>query len=227
MRPTDRFFEIIQTLRDGKLHKATDLAERLEVSVRTIYRDIDSLVASGIPIEGARGLGYILRAPVFLPPLAFSQTEMEALHLGAALVQQTADPELQQAAARLIDKVDQVMPPGRAPVDRDWGMAVYGAPEVQASFAFMPAIRLAVREKRVLQISYRRQDGAPSDRRIRPLQLEYWGRVWTCTAWCELRDGFRVFRVDRLVSVTDTRQNFEDAPGKRLRDYLEQIGYGE
>ena len=225
MRPTDRLFEIIQIFRDGKLYKAGDLAERLEVSVRTVYRDIDSLVAAGIPIEGARGLGYVLRAPVFLPPLAFSQTEMEALHLGAALVSQTADPELQQAAQRLIDKVDQVMPPGRAPEDRDWGMAVYGAPDVQASFSHMPVIRLAVREKRVLKVSYKRKDGARSERRIRPLQLEYWGRAWTCTAWCELRDSFRVFRVDRLMDVTDSRQTFTDVPGKRLRDYLEMNGY--
>ena len=98
MRRTDRLFDLIQLLRDGRLHKASDLAEKMEVSVRTIYRDMDTLVGSGIPVEGERGVGYILRAPVFMPPMALTQVELEALHLGAALVRQTADAELQEAA---------------------------------------------------------------------------------------------------------------------------------
>ncbi|GAA6208882.1 hypothetical protein NBRC116601_21750 [Cognatishimia sp. WU-CL00825] len=164
MRRTDRLFDLIQIIRDGRLHKATDLAEQLEVSVRTIYRDMESLVGSGIPVEGERGVGYILRAPIFLPPVTLTQVELEALHLGAALVQQTADPELQIAAQRLVQKVDQVMPDGRKPPQQGWGVAVFGAPAVQASFAHLPVFRSAVREKTILEIQYARQDGQTSRR---------------------------------------------------------------
>lgn len=227
MRRTDRLFDLIQIIRDGRLHKATDLAERLEVSVRTIYRDMDTLVGSGIPVEGERGVGYILRAPIFLPPVTLSQVELEALHLGAALVQQTADPELQQAAKRLVSKVDQVMPDGREPPKQGWGVAVFGAPDVQASFTHLPTIRRAVREKQVLEIDYAKGDGTPSRRFIHPLQLEYWGQAWTCTAWCETRKDFRVFRIDRIRGLIAAERHFVDETGKRLRDYLEINGYPE
>ena len=227
MRRTDRLFEIIQIIRDGRLHKAQDLAEQLEVSVRTIYRDLDTLTASGIPIEGERGVGYILRAPIFLPPVTLTQVELEALHLGAALVQRSADPELQQAARNLVAKVDQVMPEARKPPDEGWGMAIFGSDDIQASFAFMPLIRSAIREKQVLTLDYARADGQTSRRHIRPLQMEYWGAVWTCTAWCESRDDFRVFRIDRMCGVLKADRMFQDEPGKTLRDYVLREGYAE
>ena len=135
MRRTDRLFDLIQVLRDGRLHKASDLADKMEVSVRTIYRDMDSLVASGIPVEGERGVGYILRAPVFMAPMALTPVELEALHLGAALVSQSADPELQRAAHQVLTKVDKAMPEPQPGPDQGWGTAIYAAPEVQASFA--------------------------------------------------------------------------------------------
>ena len=220
MRRTDRLFDLIQVLRDGRLHKAQDLAERMEVSVRTIYRDMDSLVASGIPVEGERGVGYLLRAPVFLPPMSFTQIELEALHLGAALVRQTSDPELQQAAARVLGKVDAAMPePEAAP---DSGVSVYASPEIEAGFAHMPVIRSAIRGREVLALKYRRLDGVGSTRHVWPLQLEYWGRVWTMCAWCELREDFRVFRVDRIEATLPTGRFYEDIPGRTLRDYLAQ-----
>ncbi|WP_299937077.1 YafY family protein [uncultured Pelagimonas sp.] len=225
MRRTDRLFELIQIIRDGRLHKATDLAEALEVSVRTIYRDIETLVGSGIPIEGERGVGYILRAPIFLPPVSLTEVELEALHLGAALVQRSADPELQQAARRLVDKVDQVMPDARKPPSDGWGLAIFGMDSLQASFAHMPIVRAAIREKQVLEIDYARADGQGSRRFIRPLQMEYWGQVWTCTAWCETRDDFRVFRIDRMRGVLEAGRSFVDEPGKRLRDYVLREGF--
>ncbi|MEC8195252.1 MAG: HTH domain-containing protein, partial [Pseudomonadota bacterium] len=143
MHRTDRLFDLIQLLRDGRLHKASDLAEKMEVSVRTIYRDMDTLVASGIPVEGERGVGYILRAPLFMPPMAFSQVELEALHLGMALVRQTADAELQEAATRVLAKVNQAMPDPMFVTLDDFGKEVFTAPEIEASFANMPMIRRA------------------------------------------------------------------------------------
>lgn len=94
MRRTDRLFDLIQILRDGRLHRAQDMAEQLEVSVRTVYRDMDTLVSSGLPVAGERGLGYMMTAPITLPPLNLTLAELEALHLGMAVVAEAADEEL-------------------------------------------------------------------------------------------------------------------------------------
>ncbi len=220
MRRTDRLFDLIQHLRDGRLHKAADLAEQMEVSVRTIYRDMDTLVASGIPVEGERGVGYILRAPVFMPPLALTYVELEALHLGAALVRQTADPELQDAAARLVRKMDRAMPDPMFGERDGFGKEIFAAPDVVAGFANMPTLRHAIRAQTVLLIDYVTLDGRTSRRRIRPLQMEYWGQAWTCTAWCETRADFRVFRIDHIREVLTTDDTFIAEPGKTLAEYL-------
>ncbi len=223
MRRTDRLFDLIQLLRDGRLHTASDLAAQMEVSVRTIYRDMDTLVASGIPVEGERGVGYILRAPVFMPPMALTQVELEALHLGAALVRQTADAELQDAATRVLTKIDQSMPEPMFGALDGFGKEIFAAPEVAASFGNMPTIRRAIREQLVMLIDYTALDGRQSRRRIRPLQMEYWGRAWTCTGWCEERQDFRVFRVDRINDILVPGDRFEQEPGQTLVDYLKRI----
>ena len=114
MRRTDRLFELIGILRDGRLHRAADLADRLEVSQRTIYRDMETLQTSGVPVEGERGVGYMLTAPITLPPLNLTLTELEALHLGIAVVAEAADPELQSAARSMADKIDAVVPEDRS-----------------------------------------------------------------------------------------------------------------
>ncbi len=225
MRRTDRLFDLIQMIRDGRLHTAAELAERAEVSVRTIYRDMDTLIASGIPVEGARGVGYILRAPIFLPPLSLTQTELEALHLGVAMVESAAEPELQRAARSLSDKIGHSLPDTRKPPPRGWGTAVFHGPVVEAGFANLPHLRKSIREKYVVVFRYTRADGATSDRRVRPLQLEYWGAAWTCTAWCETRSDFRVFRADRMKNLSVLDARFADEPGKTLSDYIQINGY--
>ncbi len=223
MRRTDRLFDLIQILRDGRLHRASDLAEHMEVSVRTIYRDMDTLVASGIPVEGERGIGYILRAPVFMPPMALTQVELEALHLGAALVRQTADAELQDAATRVLTKVDQAMPDPMFGGLDGFGKEIFAAPEVEASFELMPLIRRAIRERLVLAIEYLALSGNRTRRRIRPLQMEYWGRAWTMTGWCETRADFRVFRIDRIATCLDAGETFVEEDGKDLATYLKRF----
>ncbi|MCP4818533.1 MAG: YafY family transcriptional regulator, partial [Shimia sp.] len=218
-----RLFDLIQILRDGRLHRASDLAEHMEVSVRTIYRDMDTLVASGIPVEGERGVGYILRAPVFMPPMALTQVELEALHLGAALVRQTADAELQDAATRVLTKVDQAMPDPMFGGLDGFGKEIFAAPEVEASFELMPLIRRAIRERLVLAIEYLALNGNRTRRRIRPLQMEYWGRAWTMTGWCETRADFRVFRIDRIATCLDAGETFVEEDGKDLATYLKRF----
>ncbi|WP_171099473.1 YafY family protein [Ruegeria sp. HKCCD7255] len=219
MRRTDRLFDIIQILRDGKLHRAQDIADRLEVSVRTIYRDMDTLVASGVPVEGERGVGYMVREQITLPPLNLTPAELEALNLGMAIVAEAADPELKAAAETLADKIDAVLPTQVVAEADAWKFAVYPFADAARGLAHMAPIRAAIKSRQKLQLSYRRIDGVLTHRRIRPLHMEYWGRVWTLTAWCELRDGFRVFRVDLIETVQPLPEIFADEPGKRLADY--------
>ena len=223
MRRTDRLFELIQILRDGRLHRGKDLAERLEISLRTLYRDMDTLIASGIPVEGERGLGYMMTAPITLPPLNLTLTELEALHLGLAVVTKAADPELQRAAKTLSEKVDAVLPEDRAAPATGWGFAVYPFAEAARGFVHMAPLRAAIRSRRKIDIAYAAPDGAETRRRLRPLQMEYWGRVWTLTSWCELRQDFRVFRVDRIRTLDVSFDTFPEEPGKTLADYLERM----
>ncbi|MGI1661198.1 helix-turn-helix transcriptional regulator [Palleronia sp. KMU-117] len=220
MRRTDRLFELIQILRDGMLHRAADMAARLEVSVRTVYRDMDTLVASGIPVEGERGVGYMMTAPVTLPPLNLTMAELEALHLGMAVVAEAADDDLRKAARSLSAKIDAVLPEDRAAPREGWGFAVYPFADAAAGFAHMPKIRAAIRSRQKLRLAYRALDDTPSRRTVRPLQLEYWGRVWTLTAWCEAREDFRVFRVDRIETLDILPELFVDEPGRTLADYM-------
>ncbi|WP_171204868.1 YafY family protein [Ruegeria sp. HKCCA0235A] len=219
MRRTDRLFDIIQILRDGKLHRAQDIADQLEVSVRTIYRDMDTLVASGVPVEGERGVGYMVREQITLPPLNLTPAELEALNLGMAIVAEAADTDLKAAANSLADKIDAVLPTQVVAEADSWKFAVYPFADAARGLAHMAPIRAAIKSHQKLRLSYRRIDGVLTERTIRPLHMEYWGRVWTLTAWCELRNGFRVFRIDLIESVSPLPEIFADEPGKRLSDY--------
>ncbi|WP_109311750.1 YafY family protein [Ruegeria sp. AU67] len=219
MRRSDRLFDIIQILRDGRLHRAQDIADRLEVSVRTIYRDMDTLVASGVPVEGERGVGYMVREQITLPPLNLTPAELEALNLGMAIVAEAADPDLKAAATSLADKIDAVLPTQVVAEADSWKFAVYPFADAARGLAHMAPIRAAIKSRQKLRLSYRRIDGVLTDRVIRPLHMEYWGRVWTLTAWCELRQGFRVFRIDLIETNLPLPEVFADEPGKSLSDY--------
>jgi predicted DNA-binding transcriptional regulator YafY len=220
MRRTDRLFDLLLILRDGRLHRAQDIADRLEVSLRTIYRDMDTLIASGVPIAGERGLGYMATAAITLPPLNLSMTELEALHLGMAVVGEAADDELKAAARSLSAKIDAVLPEDRTMPPTGWGFAVYPFADAARGFQHMPAIRAAIRARQKLRITYPDNEGEVTDRVIRPLRMEYWGRVWTVTVWCELRSDFRVFRVDKITTIRVLPQLFVDEAGKTLADFL-------
>jgi predicted DNA-binding transcriptional regulator YafY len=220
MRRTDRLFDIIQILRDGNLHRAQDIAEALEVSVRTIYRDMDTLTASGIPVQGERGVGYMVTSQITLPPLNLTTEELEALNLGMAIVAEAADPGLKAAATSLAAKVDAVLPIQTVAEADAWKFAVYPFANAARGFAHMPALRAAISARQKLDVQYQSIDGSFTRRTLRPLHMEYWGRVWTLTAWCEFRNDFRVFRVDLIQDATPLPALFVDEPGKRLQDYL-------
>jgi predicted DNA-binding transcriptional regulator YafY len=222
MQRSERLAEIVEIVRDGRLHLARDIANALEVSIRTIYRDMDTLLASGVPIDGERGVGYLLREPVFLPPMALSFTELEALSIGMSIVQAAADTELQEAAKRVMDKVGQHAS-NRRQAPKSWGFGVYAFERAQEGFRHMPLIRRAIREGLKLKIDYCSLDERTSTRVIRPLQMEYWGRVWTCSAWCELRKDFRVFRIDKTAACEPTGERFQAEVGKTIEDYLKHV----
>lgn len=219
MRRTDRLFDILQILRDGQLHRAQDLAARLQVSVRTIYRDMDRLAANGIAVEGERGTGYRLRGGVTLPPLTLTPEELEALNIGVAIVAEADDPGLKAAAQALADKIDALLPAEPEAEAAAWQRAVSPFADSARGFRHMAALRSAIRGRQKLRLRYRRTDGAVSDRTVRPLHMAYWSRVWILTAWCEMRADFREFRVDLIEEAVPLPELFVDEPGRRYADY--------
>ncbi|MFD1625937.1 helix-turn-helix transcriptional regulator [Azospirillum griseum] len=224
MRRADRLFDIVQLLRKGRLITASELARRLEVSERTIYRDIRDLAASGVPVEGEAGVGYLLRDGYDLPPLMFTRDEVEALVVGARLARAWTGGALAAAAARVLDKVEAVVPETRR---RELADSRLFAPDFfpPALRERMDLLRAAINDRRVLLFDYRREDGAASARAVHPLGLFFWGRTWTLAAWCELRQEFRNFRIDRMDAVQTLERGFEDAPGRRLADFLASCPY--
>jgi len=219
MRRSDRLFDIIQILRDGKLHRAQDIAARLEVSTRTIYRDMDTLGGSGVPVEGERGVGYMITEAISLPPLTLTASELEALNLGLAVVAQAADEDLKTAADTLADKIDAVLPARTIAEAQAWKFAVYPFADPTRNLSHMALLRSAIKARQKVRLTYTSRDGNVTSRVIRPLHMEYWGRVWTLTSWCELRNGFRVFRLDLIESTEALPELFVDEPGKTIADY--------
>jgi len=221
MRRADRLFEILQFLRGGRLRTARDIAEELEVSTRTIWRDIADLQAQGVPIDGERGVGYVLRESFFLPPLALTSNEMEALLWGTRLVETFGDDALAKAARELHVKIATVSPEERR--ISVTAMAAFASPQARAAQTFMGTIRKAIEEKRKLSLTYLDLKGSESNRVVRPLNLEFWGQVWTLTAWCEVRANFRAFRCDRLSRCVRLEDRFREEKGKRFVDFLSSI----
>ncbi|MCU0901347.1 MAG: YafY family transcriptional regulator [Cypionkella sp.] len=217
MRRTDRLFDLIQILRDGRLHRATEMADRLGVSVRTIWRDMATLMASGLPVEGERGVGYILRSPITLPPMILTGAELDALRMGVRLVADGPDPALARAARMLATKIASVTP--APPEDDADDLFDFTGKEANRATAHVPLLRRAIKTRERLTLTYIDPEGRESHRDIRPLALDLTGRVWTLAAWCEQRGGFRSFRVDRIMALVETGETFDDEPGRRLADY--------
>lgn len=223
MRRADRLFQIIELLRGRRLTTARTLAERLEVSERTIYRDVRDLVLSGVPIEGEAGVGYALRKGFDLPPLMFDREELEALVLGARFVQTWGGAALSEAARRALVKIEAVLPADRRQDLRRSRLFALDFNVPAQLTATMDAVRDAINTRQVLHMDYRREDGETSSREVRPLGLYFWGAVWTLAAWCELRRDFRNFRVDRISNARAAGRTFVDEPGKTLDDFLRTI----
>ncbi|MEM7210693.1 MAG: YafY family protein [Pseudomonadota bacterium] len=220
MRRADRLFDIVQLLRRGDLVRAIDLADALEVSKRTIYRDVAALIASGVPIEGEAGVGYLLRDGYDLPPLMFDQDEIEALVLGARIVQGWADCGLANGATRLLDKIQEVLPDHLRTVMTDVPIDAphdHWAEPVKISRG---PLRRAIRERQKVKIVYLSKSEMRTERVLRPLLMSFFGSIWNLTAWCEKRSDFRTFRIDRIETAEYLESGFEHEPGKMLRDLM-------
>ena len=216
MPRTDRLFALQRVLQDGALHRAADLAQRLGVSQRTIYRDMETLARSGVPVSGTRGTGYCLADVIALPPLRLTQGEVEALNLGLAILAESTDPELHTAAQSLADKIDAVLPAvSAAPADA-WKTAFRTGASAARGFAHMAALRSAIRGRQKLRIHSR--DSTPVQT-VRPLRLENWGRNWVLTAWSETASGFTQLRTDLIETATPLPELFVDEPGRTLGDF--------
>ena len=223
MRRADRLFRIVQFLRLGRLLTAQKLAEKLQVSQRTIYRDIQDLQLSGTPIEGEAGVGYTLRRDMDLPPLMFTRDELTALVLGARLVQAWGGATSMLAAEQALQRIEAVIPADLR--ERLDAIRMY-APGEQ----MLPILRErldmlhdACTERKVVGFGYVREDGAASEREVWPLALYFWSGVWTLASWCELRKDFRMFRLDRMQQVQVLQREFSPKRGQRLEDYLAQV----
>jgi predicted DNA-binding transcriptional regulator YafY len=223
MRRADRLFEIIQQLRGDRLVTANVLAERLEVSVRTVYRDIRDLQSSGVPIDGAAGVGYLLRPGYQIPPLMFLPSEIEALIVGARMVKAWAGRSLAAAAAEALIKIGEVVPEDRMRAAERVPIFAIGARVQDNARDNLDRLGQAIDGKEKARFAYRDANGEPTRRTVRPLALHFWGQVWTLAAWCELRQDFRTFRVDRAEEMELTGEPFQREPGRTLEDYLARI----
>ena len=212
-----RLFEIIQVLRGADAPiPARALAESLEVTKRTIYRDIVTLQATGIPIEGAAGIGYVMQAGYDLPPLMFSADEIEAIFVGLSLLGRTGDAGLQVAADRVSQKIASVLPNTAGRLIETTPLLVSRWTAVPPSGIDYRMIRQAVREENKLRLFYRNTEEQETERIICPLALIYYTESTVLAGWCELRRNFRHFRLDRIVACTQTGKAFKEE-GAKLR----------
>ncbi|MEZ4317462.1 MAG: YafY family protein [Myxococcota bacterium] len=222
MRRADRLFQLVQLLRGRRLSTAQWLADELGVSTRTVYRDIADLARSGVPVRGEAGVGYALEHGFELPPLTFNHAEIEALVLGARMVEAWADPELRDAARAVLAKVDAVLPATLretlaatalfAPHTRDWRVPDH-----------LADLRRAVTEHREVRFAYTSGKGLVSERTVQPVGLHFWGRTWSLAAWCGLRDTWRGFRIDRMREVSVLDESFDPSERGGLEAYLRHM----
>jgi predicted DNA-binding transcriptional regulator YafY len=224
MRRADRLFQVIQLLRRRPVVTAAALARELEVSERTVYRDIRDLVSSGVPIDGEAGVGYTLRRGFDLPPLMFTAPEIEAMVLGVRVVTSWGDASLARAASDALARVEAALP--------DWLKAKIASTPLYAPGFHVPerlvaalsTIRGAIDAHQKVYLRYTDAGGASTERTVRPLGLFFWGTGWSMAGWCELRLPFRNFRLDRFDEIAVLDERFAPEPGKTLEDFFAHVG---
>lgn len=218
MRRADRLFQIVQLVRGRRLSTAQGLAERLGVSERTVYRDIADLMARGVPIEGEAGVGYRMRPGFELPPLMFTHDEARALVAAIRVAAPRLDLTLSAEAEGALGKILAVLPPTVRAAAESLALYAPTTPTDEATRARLAQLRQAIEQRRKLRVHYQALDERASTRVLRPLACLHWDATWTLAAWCELRQDFRSFRVDRLRELELLDERFRDEPGRTLAD---------
>ncbi|MEO1789485.1 MAG: YafY family protein [Pseudomonadota bacterium] len=222
MRRADRLLQIVQYLRGGRLTTAHMLADQLEVSERTIYRDIATLQSTGVPIDGEAGVGYVMDEGYDVPPLMFTRDEIVALVAGARMLKAWGGAAMAHGAEEALVKIEAVLPD--AARDRARSVPVH-AISVEMSDelrVLLDRLEAAAEARLRLELAYRDKEDAASVRVVRPLGLWFWGKVWTLVSWCELRADFRMFRVDRIVEMRE-RERFAPERDKSLAAFYRQM----
>lgn len=223
MRRADRLFQIVQLLRGGRLVTARMLADKLEVSERTIYRDIVDLQGSGVPVEGEAGVGYIMRDGYDLPPLMFTRDEIAALVAGARMVRAWGGLSMARAAEEALVKIGAVLPDAKRPTVEATAIFAPSFEFPEAQRETLDLLDRSIDRSEKLAIDYTDAKGDATQRTIRPLGLYFWGKVWTLLAWCELREDFRGFRVDRIINPIVDGTRFKPERGKQLVDFYRKM----
>ena len=218
MRRADRLFRLVELLRSRRLATGNWLAAELQVSLRTLYRDIHDLAQSGVPVEGEAGVGYRLRYRLDVPPLLFDAAELEALLIGSRMVQAWGDAELAAAAGAALAKIHNALPEA---LRREARIARLYVPPKPERPAWLQELRSTIRHRNVVSMDYRREDGTPSQREVWPLGLFFWGSAWTLVGWCTMRNDFRHFRVDRILRLQRSDTIYPVESGRRLDDYFD------
>lgn len=217
MRKASRLFEIIQILRLARQPvTAQTIADKLEVTARSVYRDIAALQTMRVPIEGERGVGYILRPGFSLPPLMFSIEETEAIVLALAMVGRSSDTELRQAAKKASDKIAASLPEPLSKTLSANALHAWGSIAPAPVGINLATVRRAVRDEERLEISYRDETGTETRRQIRPIAVIYYSETVNIVGWCELRQAIRNFRSDRVLTCESTGSFFK-LEGEKLR----------
>jgi predicted DNA-binding transcriptional regulator YafY len=210
MRRAERLFQIIQILRRSKRRPITahDIASELETSLRTVYRDISQLLAERVPIRGEAGIGYILEDGFDMPPLMLTADEIEAAMLGAQWVMGRGDEALNRAARDLVAKIGAVVPPHLKPLALDSTLVSPQWRKIEPDAVDMPRVRAAIHAQTKITLAYSDGIGRETRRTIWPIAVSYWDMVRVVVAWCELRQGFRSFRTDRVRGAEFTNDRY-------------------
>lgn len=223
MRRADRLIKIVHYLRRMRQAvTARQIADHFEICQRTVYRDIQDLMNSGVPIYGEAGVGYIIDKQYHLPPVMFDFDELEAISLGIKMVQTWTDERFSEVAESALEKIQAVLPESRLNDMRQL------TTHSEASNSQMPCevsfsdVRECIRSRRKIEFHYTDLSEKTSNRTIRPLSLVFYGPVWLVIGWCELREDFRNFRLDRMAELVVPGGTFKDEKDKNLKAYLAQ-----
>lgn len=221
-RRADRLFQIVQILRTRRRVTAALLAERLEVSERTVYRDIRDLSLSGVPIQGEAGSGYRLMPGFDIPPLMFTGMEVEALIAAIGMLQTWSGDTLAKAAGSAQEKLLAVLPTDRRILAERNRILTPDFGKYPQTRRWFDVFHQAMRQRDEVWIRYENEQGEGSERAVHPLGLSFWGEVWVLVAWCRLRQDYRCFRLDRCQAVTLTGKQFAERPDRSLEDFIHQ-----